>query len=229
MGDTLISSLQQGRDIASRAPGSPLLEPLRQRLQQLPHSPNTDTPLADSTPTLPPPERTAEGSLLAPPQQPDEIGRLGGYRILEELGQGGMGVVFKAEDPKLKRLVALKVMRPYLAADPAARQRFLREAQSMAALRHDNIVTIYQVDEDDGVPFLAMEFLKGMPLDQWLAGGRKPSVAQVLKLGREIAQGLALPHTIRSLIHRGCEARQHLVGVAVLLPSPLYSGERGWG
>ncbi|HBI45663.1 MAG TPA: serine/threonine protein kinase, partial [Planctomycetales bacterium] len=85
-----------------------------------------------------------------------EIGRLGGYRVLKELGRGGMGAVFQAEDPKLKRLVALKVMLPRLAADASARRRFLREAQAMAAVHHDHVVTIYQVDEDNGVPFLAM-------------------------------------------------------------------------
>ena len=152
--------------------------------------------------TDPPPlETTQERSLfLAPPQQPDEIGRLGGYRVLKELGRGGMGIVYKAEDPKLKRLVALKVMLPRLAADAAARQR-LREAQAMAAVHHDHIVTIYQVDEDNGVPFLAMEFLHGMPLDQWLKDGRKATIAQVLRMGREIAEGLAAAHE-RGLIHR---------------------------
>ncbi|HBI45056.1 MAG TPA: serine/threonine protein kinase [Planctomycetales bacterium] len=138
---------------------------------------------------------------LAPPQLPDEIGRLGGYRLLAELGRGGMGVVYKAEDLKLKRLVALKVMAPGLAADEASRQRFLREAVAMAAVHHDNIVVIHAVDEDNGVPFLAMEFLQGMPLDKWLKGGRKATPVQVLKIGREIAEGLAAAHE-RGLIHR---------------------------
>ncbi|HVS35715.1 MAG TPA: protein kinase, partial [Gemmataceae bacterium] len=138
---------------------------------------------------------------LAPPQLPDEIGRLGGYRIFKELGRGGMGVVFKAEDIKLKRVVALKVMLPRLAADAPARQRFLREAQAMAAVHHDHVATIYQVDEDRGVPFLAMEFLEGMPLDRWLRDGRKPTTAQLLRIGREIAEGLAAAHD-RGLIHR---------------------------
>ncbi len=112
-----------------------------------------------------------------------------------------MGVVYQAEDLKLKRIVALKAMLPYLAADAAARQRFLREAQAMAAVHHDHVVTIYQVEEADGVPFLAMEFLQGMPLDQWMKGGRKPTTAQVLRIGREIAEGLAAAHE-RGLIHR---------------------------
>ena len=105
---------------------------------------------------------------LAPPQAPDELGRLGPYRVLKVLGAGGMGVVFQAEDPQLQRLVALKAMLPALAASDSARQRFLREAQAAAAIKHDHIVTIYQVGEDRGVPFLAMEFLEGEPLDERL-------------------------------------------------------------
>src|SRR5207302_2515059 len=93
---------------------------------------------------------------LAPPQAPDEIGRLGDYRVLKVLGAGGMGVVFQAEDPRLKRKVALKAMLPALAASATAKQRFLREAQTAAAIEHDHIVPIFQVGEDRGVPFIAM-------------------------------------------------------------------------
>ena len=170
-----------------------------------PSSLGGDTATAEVTnpnaPT-PSPEMIVEDTVwLAPAQQPDEIGRLGGYRVLKELGRGGMGAVYQAEDPKLKRLVALKVMLPRLAADASARRRFLREAQAMAAVHHDHVVTIYQVEEDNGVPFLAMEFLQGMPLDKWLKDGRKPNLAQILRMGREIAEGLAAAHA-RGLIHR---------------------------
>src|SRR5262249_29289041 len=102
---------------------------------------------------------------LAPPQGAGELGRLGPYRVLKVLGAGGMGVVFQAEDPSLKRLVALEVMKPALAASDSARQRFLREAQAAAAVKHDHIVTVHQVGEDRGVPFSAIEFLKGTSLD----------------------------------------------------------------
>ncbi len=112
-----------------------------------------------------------------------------------------MGVVYKAEDPRLKRLVAIKVMLPRSAADDSARRRFLREAQAMAAVHHDHVVAIYQVDEDNGVPFLAMEFLQGMPLAQRMKGDPKPNLAQILRIGREIAEGLAAAHD-RGLIHR---------------------------
>src|ERR1019366_1522024 len=95
---------------------------------------------------------------LAPPQQPDEIGRLGPYRVLGVLGRGGMGVVFRAEDPALQRLIALKAMLPGLAATGSSKERFLREARAAAAVQDDHIVHIYQVGEDRGAPFLAMEF-----------------------------------------------------------------------
>lgn len=96
---------------------------------------------------------------------------LGGFRIVRPLGHGGMGVVYFAEDVKLTRPVALKVMKPGLAADAMARKRFVREAKAVALLQLDHIVTTFQVGEDDGVLFLAMELLKGESLDERLKSG----------------------------------------------------------
>jgi len=138
---------------------------------------------------------------LAPPQADDELGRLGKYRILKILGHGGMGVVYKAQDPRLKRTVAIKAMLPTLAASASAGKRFLREAEAMAALKHDHIVSIYDVDEERGVPFMAMEFLKGEPLDERLKRDEELPLAEMLRIGREIAQGLAAAHHT-GLIHR---------------------------
>ena len=107
-------------------------------------------------------------SFLAPPQKSDELGRLGPYRILKVLGAGGMGVVFKADDPNLERPVAIKAMLPSLAANVMATKRFLREAKLSAKIKHNHIVTIYSVGEDQGVPYLAMEFLEGESLDKRL-------------------------------------------------------------
>src|SRR5438552_13304320 len=100
-------------------------------------------------------------TFLAAPQGPDELGWLAHYRVLNLLGQGGMGAVFQAEDTQLQRIVALKVILPECAANPVARERFLREARACAALKSDHVVTIYQVGLDRDVPFLAMEFLQG--------------------------------------------------------------------
>ncbi|MBI3862752.1 MAG: protein kinase [Planctomycetia bacterium] len=127
--------------------------------------------------------------------------RIGDYRILGFLGQGGMGVVYLAEDQRLKRRVALKVMKPELAADPRARRRFLREAQSAAAIEHDNLVTIFQVGEDGELPFLAMPLLKGQTLDQRLKTGPPLTLPQIVRIGRHAAAGLAAAHE-RGLIHR---------------------------
>jgi serine/threonine protein kinase len=138
---------------------------------------------------------------LAPAEQPDEIGRLGGYRVLKVLGKGGMGVVFQAEDSALKRQVALKAMLPTLAADASAKQRFLREAQAAAAIEHDHIVPIHQVGEDHGVPFITMPFLKGESLDDRLKRERALPIPEVLRIGREAACGLAAAHA-QGLVHR---------------------------
>jgi serine/threonine protein kinase len=140
-------------------------------------------------------------SFLAPPQGPEEIGRLGHYRVLRIIGAGGMGVVFEAEDTLLRRRVALKALLPVLAASPAARQRFLREAQSAACVEHEHIVAIHQVGEDRGVPFLAMPLLKGEPLDERLKRQSPLSVAEALRITRETALALQAAHE-RGLMHR---------------------------
>jgi serine/threonine protein kinase len=148
-----------------------------------------------------------EYDFLAPPLGPGEMGRLGPYRVLKVLGRGGMGVVFLGEDVRLGRSVALKVMLPEMAQKPEARERFLREAKAAATIEHDHIVAIYQVDEDHGVPYIAMPLLKGMSLEDWLRRkeqGRDHEpirLGQILKLGREIARGLTAAHS-HGLIHR---------------------------
>ncbi len=139
---------------------------------------------------------------LSPPQADDELGRLGKYRILKILGHGGMGVVYKAEDLKLERSVALKAMLPTLAASAAAAEAIpAHEARAMAKVEHDHVVRIYQVDDERGIPFMAMEFLKGEPLDDRLKRDEKLPLDEVLRIGREIAEGLSAAHST-GLIHR---------------------------
>jgi serine/threonine protein kinase len=148
------------------------------------------------------PAGTAEFTpLLAPPQGPDEIGRLAHYRVLKVLGEGGMGVVYLAEDTLLGRTVAMKTMKPELAADPRHRQRFLREARAAAKVEHDHSVPIYGVGEDRGMPWLAMPFLKGQSLDQLLKRVKVLKPAQAVRLGMQVAKGLAAAHAA-GLIHR---------------------------
>jgi WD40 repeat protein len=139
--------------------------------------------------------------VLTPPQRPDEIGRLGPYRVLTRLGSGGMGIVFGAEDPALGRPVALKVLLPSLAANADSAERFLREARIMAKLKHENVVTVYQVGKDRNIPYLAMELLEGESLDQRVRRERMLPLPEVIRIGREAAEGLAAAHR-RGLIHR---------------------------
>jgi hypothetical protein len=127
--------------------------------------------------------------------------KLAHYRVLQKLGQGGMGWVLLAEDTQLHRKVALKVMRSRLAADKESCERFLREARAAAALRHDNVVTIYQVYEDRGIPFFAMELLEGGTLQQRLEYPKPLSIGTAVRIAREIAQGLQVAHE-RGVLHR---------------------------
>ena len=138
--------------------------------------------------------------LLAMPERPDEIGRIGGYRVLKILGRGGMGVVYLAEDLQLERKVALKTMLPAVAANATAKERFLREAKLAASIEHEHIVAIFQVGIERGVPFLAMPLLQGCPLDALLRE-KSMQVGEALRIGREIAEGLSAAHA-RGLIHR---------------------------
>lgn len=153
------------------------------------------------TMSAPPLEKAELTSFLAPAQADDELGRLGNYRMLKILGAGGMGVVFHAEDVVLKRPVAIKAMLPSVAGKLINRQRFLREAQAMAAVKNEHVITIYQVGVDRGVPYLAMEFLEGEPLDVRLEREQRLTPLQVARIGRQTAEGLASAHE-RGLIHR---------------------------
>ena len=139
--------------------------------------------------------------LLNPAEGTEEIGRIAEFRVFRVLGSGGMGVVFEAEDSRLKRRVALKVMRPSTAAEPGSAERFLREAQSAAALKHENVVTIYQVGTHRNLPFLALELLEGESLRSYLIQHRRLDPATVIRISREIATGLAAAH-VRGLLHR---------------------------
>ena len=169
------------------------------RLKKLAHGRQRSNP---STVGVPSNSTSSEAiEFLAPAAEPDEIGRLGRYRVLDVLGQGGMGMVFLAHDPDLDRRVGLKVMLPKFAANEMAKLRFLREARAAAKVKSDHIVYIHQVGEDRGVPYLAMELLEGRPLDQFLLKQPKLSLSQILRIGRDTAKGLAAAHE-KGLIHR---------------------------
>ncbi|MDA0591553.1 MAG: bifunctional serine/threonine-protein kinase/formylglycine-generating enzyme family protein [Planctomycetota bacterium] len=150
---------------------------------------------------------------LEPSSRDDSLGRLGHYEILEVVGRGAFGTVLRAFDEKLHRIVAIKVLAPEMAATSPARKRFLREARSSAAVRHENVVSIYAV-EDEPIPYLVMEYIPGQTLQQRLNGTGPLDLEEVLRLGKQIADGLAAAHA-QGLIHRDIKPGNILLDTSV--------------
>src|SRR5438309_1796577 len=132
------------------------------------------------------------------------------YRILEKIGQGAMGEVYKAEDLKLGRQVAIKFLRPGGPPDEKTRQRFLREARSASALNHPNIITIHAIEESDGLDLIVSEYIGGESLRARLDRGPL-DLLQVLDLGSQVCEALAAAHSI-NLIHRDIKPANILIG-----------------
>jgi serine/threonine protein kinase len=148
------------------------------------------------------PDRTQPLSNLMRDATPAAPIKFGVYRVIEELGKGGQGVVHRVMDEKLQREAAVKVLVPQSSDNQQHRERFLREARIAAAIRSDHIVTIYQVGEEDGRLYLAMELLKGSTLEDWLRAKQGPvTLPEIARITREMLTGLAAAHEKR-LIHR---------------------------
>jgi serine/threonine protein kinase/tetratricopeptide (TPR) repeat protein len=136
--------------------------------------------------------------------------RLSHYEISDEISRGGMGIVYRARDTKLKREVAVKVLPPELVADPDRKRRFVQEAQAAAALSHSNIAVIYEIDESDGVDFIVMELIDGVELSDLLHEGPLP-VERALEIGMDVAKGLATAHE-HGVVHRDLKPANILIG-----------------
>ncbi|CAN5275159.1 hypothetical protein BH11PLA2_BH11PLA2_31280 [soil metagenome] len=139
-------------------------------------------------------------TFLPPGKKPGSLGRLAHYEILEVLGRGGFGIVFKAFDEKLHRVVAIKAMAPHLAATSPPRKRFLREARAVAAIKHENVVAVFAVEEQP-VPYLVMEFVSGETLQQHIDRTGPLDLLEIQRFAKQIALGLQAAHD-NGLIHR---------------------------
>ncbi|MBS0204732.1 MAG: SUMF1/EgtB/PvdO family nonheme iron enzyme [Planctomycetes bacterium] len=138
---------------------------------------------------------------LEPSDVAGSLGRLGGYTILDVIGRGGMGIVLRAMDTKLNRVVAIKVLAPEFAGNPQARRRFLREAQAAAAVSHDHVVTIFAVGDNEKLPYLVMECIVGQSLQQKIDKQGALGLTEILRIGMQIAAGLSAAHK-QGLVHR---------------------------
>jgi len=138
---------------------------------------------------------------LRPSDYPGSLGRFGQYELLQLVGRGGMGAVFRAFDPSLQRIVAIKLLAPHLAHNPLARRRFIREAQAAAAVSHDHVVTIHAIDESAEQPAIVMQYITGRSLQQKLDAEGSLELKEILRIGLQTASGLAAAHA-QGLVHR---------------------------
>jgi predicted hydrocarbon binding protein len=136
-----------------------------------------------------------------PDTRPNDVLQIGSYEILSELGRGGMGIVYLAKDPVLRRHVAIKALLPELASLPVMRDRFVREAQGMATLSHDRIVPVFHVGDEGSIPYIVMPRLIGLDLNMWLEDGNATTIVQALRICIQVASGLQAAHE-KQLIHR---------------------------
>jgi serine/threonine protein kinase len=175
-------------------PGPPVEEALCQVMESL----KEPRPLSKPAPLAP--DDLLLG-LLAPCDEPGKLGCLGPYQVTEVIGRGGYGVVLKAFDPSLHRFVAIKVLVPQFATSMAARIRFAREARAAAAISHEHVVAIHGVAEANGVPYLVMEYVAGISLQERLDRQGPLELQEILRIGLQTASGLAAAHA-QGLVHR---------------------------
>ncbi|RPI80754.1 MAG: serine/threonine protein kinase, partial [Planctomycetaceae bacterium] len=181
--------------VAAEGGGATLLESVMRKLLS-PAAPAESTGGAGTPELLELPP-----GMLEPATRRGSLGRIGHFDVLSVIGRGGLGVVLRAFDPKLNRIVAIKIPAPELVANPMVRRRFQREAQAAAAVTNEHVVRIYAVDEARSIPFLVMEYVDGCSLQQEIDRRGALDVKQVVRVGMQLAQGLAAAHK-QGLVHR---------------------------
>lgn len=182
---------------------------LRERVDALVKAHHRTDPLLDRTaaehlelPATGSPELDDNSlSFLDPPTRKDSLGRLGHYEVLQLVGRGSMGLVLRSYDEKLQRVVAIKALALPLAASGSARQRFTREGRAAAAVTHDNVIAIYAVEDAGPVPYLVMQFIEGVTLQEKIARTGPLQLMETLRIGLQIAEGLSAAHR-QGLVHR---------------------------
>jgi serine/threonine protein kinase len=188
--------------------------------------------MASNIPTSPDNSRTLiltdaeKTDFLEPPRRQDILGQIGPFEIVEVIGRGAMGVVFKAIDPALDRTVAIKVLARQLGLTASARERFLREARAVAAISHHNVVRLHAIEDQGRHPYLVMEYVAGTSLQERLDRGGPMGMSEILRIGEQIAAGLAAAH-LGGVVHRDVKPANILLEA----PSPPTDGgsqgERG--
>jgi serine/threonine protein kinase len=208
--EAMVKEYEEGTTIAEQSQAKPLETPVPS-LDGTEMSPAATDPAAITT-RSPRQDQSAAGGgreenlgevtldFLQPTTKPGSLGRLGHNEVLEVLGRGAFGIVVRAFDEKLQRVVAIKVLSPQLAITSPARKRFLREARASGCVRHENVVQIYAVEEQP-LPYLVMEYIPGQTLQQRVDQTGPLEPAEVLRIGEQIARGLAAAHA-QGLIHR---------------------------
>lgn len=199
-----LSGCQKCRDAASWIEANlllPLDEDETEQVPEIRQEPSPETYETEASVTEPFGEAQFDINWLAPPNDESSLGRLGNHDIQAVVGYGGMGVVFKAYDERLRRIVAIKALNRGLASSSTARRRFIREARAAAAINHPNVITIHAVEDHFDQPFLVMEYVDGGSLRDRLRREKRLDPIEVLRLGSQIAAGLAAAHA-QGVIHR---------------------------
>ena len=190
-----VEQLLKAHDNAGSFLERPLLD--EQRTQDFAAATDPDSPPTTSI------SARAELSLdfLEPCDVPGRLGKIGPYEVIDVIGAGGMGVVLRAHEPKLNRIVAVKVIAPQLVVNPTVRKRFLREAQAAAAVTHPNVVVIHAVEQTDKMSYLVMECINGPSLEEKIDRCGHLELKEILRIGAQVAAGLAAAHA-QGLVHR---------------------------